>query len=110
MTGLAARPAFHPAAVVNPGWDRPLAWLAAGLVALGVGYGLGMLGLSRRSPRYSTTGPVFAQAAGLLLPRTGSMPAREAGHATGTAAGPAAATGGQFYVFLMPCLNEELVI
>src|SRR5205823_4750298 len=26
------------------------------------------------------------------------------------AAGPAAAQGGKFYVFLMPCLNEELVI
>ena len=24
--------------------------------------------------------------------------------------GPAAAHDGQFYVFLMPCLNEELVI
>ena len=110
MIGLAAGPTAHVAALVDMGWDRPLAWLAAGLVALGVGYGLGMLGLSRRSPRYGTTGPALAQAAGLLLPRAGSVPAPEAGRATGVTSGPAAATGGQFYVFLMPCLNEELVI
>jgi 1,2-diacylglycerol 3-beta-glucosyltransferase len=110
MTGLAAGPAFHPA-LVNLGWDRPLAWLAAGLVALGVGYGLGMLGLSRRSPRCSTTGPAITQAASLLLPRVAStpLPAASPGAAPMTG-GPAAAHGGQFYVFLMPCLNEELVI
>jgi len=110
MTGLAAGPAFQPA-LVNLGWDRPLAWLAAGLVALGVGYGLGMLGLSRRSPRCSTTGPAITQAASLLLPRVAStpLPAASPGAAPMTG-GPAAAHGGQFYVFLMPCLNEELVI
>jgi 1,2-diacylglycerol 3-beta-glucosyltransferase len=111
MTGLAAGPAFHLAAVVNLGWDRPLAWLAAGLVALGVGYGLGMLGLSRRSPRYRTTGPAMAQMAGLLLPRVAAAPVPAPGPgAAPVAGGPAAAQGGEFYVFLMPCLNEELVI
>ena len=111
MTGLAAGPAFHPAAVVNPGWDRPLAWLAAGLVALGVGYGLGMLGLSRRSPRYRTTGPAIAQTASLLLPRAAATPVPAPGSGVApVAAGPAAAQGEKFYVFLMPCLNEELVI
>ena len=83
MTGLAAGPAFHPAAVVNPGWDRPLAWLAAGLVALGVGYGLGMLGLSRRSPRYRTTGPAIAQTASLLLPRAAATPVPAPGSGVG---------------------------
>ena len=106
MTGLAAGPAFHPAALVNLGWDRPLAWLAAGLVALGVGYGLGMLGLSRRNPRCGTTALAVAQAASLLLPRVagprpGAVPMTSA---------PAGAHGRAFYVFLMPCLNEELVI
>jgi 1,2-diacylglycerol 3-beta-glucosyltransferase len=116
MIGLAARPAVHSAALVNLGWDRPLAWLAAGLVALGVGYGLGMLGLSRRSPRYGTAGPAIAQAAALLLPRIAvpsapgtSTPAPASGAAT-TNGGPDATRGGEFYLFLMPCLNEELVI
>ena len=116
MIGLAARPSFHSAALVNLGWDRPLAWLAAGLVALGVGYSLGMLGLSRRSPRSGTAGPAIAQAATLLLPRIAvpsapgtSTPAPAFGAAT-TNGGPAAAHGGVFYIFLMPCLNEELVI
>src|SRR6266567_2351646 len=115
MIGLAARPALHSAALVNLGWDRPLAWLAAGLVALGVGYGLGMLGLSRRSPRYGTAGPAITQAA-TLLPRMAvppapgtSTPAPASGAAT-TNGGPDATRGGEFYVFLMPCLNEELVI
>jgi 1,2-diacylglycerol 3-beta-glucosyltransferase len=103
MTGPAGGQAFHTAAL-NFGWDRPLAWLAAGLVALGVGYGLGMLGLSRRNPRYGTTGPAVAEAAGLPLPRV-------AGPRPGAApSAPAGAHGGGFYVFLMPCLNEELVI
>jgi len=103
MTGPAAGQAFQTAAL-NFGWDRPLAWLAAGLVALGVGYGLGMLGLSRRNPRYGTTGPAVAEAAGLLLPRV-------AGPRPGAVpSAPAGAHGGGFFVFLMPCLNEELVI
>jgi 1,2-diacylglycerol 3-beta-glucosyltransferase len=110
MTGLAAGAAFHTAALADLGWDRPLAWLAAGLVALGVGYGLGMLGLSRRSPRYGTTRPAIAQAVS-VLPRVASppVPAASPGAAPVTG-GPAAAHGGEFYLFLMPCLNEELVI
>jgi len=55
-------------------------WLAAGLVALGVGYGLGMLGLSRHSP-HRTTGPALARAASLLAPRTSGIPAPRAGTA-----------------------------
>jgi hypothetical protein len=116
MIALAAGTALHPAALVNLDWDRPLAWLAAGLVALGVGYGFGMLGLSRRSPRYGSTGPAVAPAASLLRPRVGGAPAPGAnGPAPGPGAapltgGPATARGSAFYVFLMPCLNEELVI
>jgi cellulose synthase/poly-beta-1,6-N-acetylglucosamine synthase-like glycosyltransferase len=106
VTGLAAGPAFHSAALADLGWDRPLAGLAAGLVALGVGYGLGMLGLSRRSPRYGATGPSITRAAGLAVPRAGRRPAPPAGDA----AAPSAAPGGEFFVFLMPCLNEQLVI
>ena len=73
------------AGLENLGWDRPLGWLAAGLVALGVGYGLGMLGLSRHSPRHRTTGAALARAASLLAPRTSGIPAPRAGTApTGT--------------------------
>ena len=116
MIARAAGLAFHPAALVNLDRDHPLAWLAAGLVALGIGYGFGMLGLSRRSPRYGSTGPAVAQAASLLLPRVGGTPAPGANRrapgpdAAPMTGGPAAARGSAFYVFLMPCLNEELVI
>src|SRR6266851_1340055 len=116
MIGLAARPALHSAALVNLDWDRPLAWLAAGLVALGGRCSLEINGLSRRSPRYDTAGPVITQAATLLPPRMAvppapgtSTPAPASGAAT-TNGGPDATHGGEFYVFLMPCLNEELVI
>jgi 1,2-diacylglycerol 3-beta-glucosyltransferase len=105
VTGLTASPAL--AVLENLGWDRPLRWLAAGLVVLGVGYGLGMLGLSRRSPRHRTTGPALARAASLLAARTSGIPAPRAGTAP---TGQATAAGGKFFVFVMPCLNEELVI
>ena len=115
MVGLAVGPSLHSAALVNLGWDRPLAWLAAGLVALGVGYSLGMLGLSRRSPRYGTGRPRHRPSRHpappdrrAACPRT-STPAPAFGAAT-TNGGPAAAHGGVFYVFMMPCLNEEKVI
>jgi 1,2-diacylglycerol 3-beta-glucosyltransferase len=104
VTGLAAGPAM--AAVANLGWDRPLAWLSAALVALGVGYGLAMLGLSRRSPRHCT-GPAVARATDLLAARPARTPAPDA--RTGPA-GRGAAPRGEFFVFLMPCLNEEVVI
>ena len=61
------------------GWDDPLAWLAAALILLGIGYGFAMLVFSRREPR-------------------------RAAHL------PPAAGDGLFFVFLMPCLNEEKVI
>ncbi len=60
------------------GWDGPLPWLAAALVALSLCYGFGMLALSRR-PVAMTADPVLAATEKL-------------------------------FVFLMPCLNEELVI
>jgi len=110
MIALAAGPAFHPAVPATLSWDRPLAWLAAGLVALGVGYGLAMLGLSGRSPRYAATGPSLAGAAGLLAPRARRTPAPGTGRAAAAAPEPAGAPGAEFYVFLIPCLNEELVI
>ena len=69
-------------------WDSPFVWLAALLIVLGVGYGLGMLAVSRREPRRR------AAASGVRQP--------------GAAA--AARTSGLFFVFLMPCLNEEKVL
>ena len=64
-------------------WDTPLVVLAALLIVIGVVYGLAMLAASRRDP--SRPGPRRRQPA-------------------------AAAPGELFYVFLMPCLNEEKVI
>ncbi len=86
VIGLAARPAI-PAVLENLGWDRPLGWLAAGLVALGVGYGLGMLGLSRHSPRTAPPAPPSRGQPACSAPRslqayrprgpgTGARPAR----------------------------------
>src|SRR6266536_4594202 len=75
-------------------WDRPLVLLAVLLVVLGVSYGMGMLAASRRDP-----------------PRSGFQRRSLAGTRQAIAGGQlAAARGGLFFVFMMPCLNEEKVI
>jgi 1,2-diacylglycerol 3-beta-glucosyltransferase len=74
--------------VVPRSWDRPLVWLAAMLIILGVSYGLGMLMASRREPAH------------------GRSPGRQA---PGTPSGPRPGED-LFFVFMMPCLNEEKVI
>ena len=89
---MGAQVATATAAAAWPhGGDWPLVWLAAALVVLGLGYGFAMLWLSRRT-----------------------APAVNVAASGGTPAAPAAATwagaGARFYVFLMPCLDEELVI
>ena len=61
-------------------WETPLTLLAVLLIVVGVSYGIGMLAASRREPRSPQ-----AQ----LLARPGD---------------------GFFFVFMMPCLNEEKVI
>ena len=85
------------------GLETPLILLAVLLIVTGVGYGMGMLAASRRDPKgprggrktLSPAGPAGpvgaagAAGAGQLLPRAG---------------------GDFFFVFLMPCLNEEKVI
>jgi cellulose synthase/poly-beta-1,6-N-acetylglucosamine synthase-like glycosyltransferase len=75
-------------------WDRPLVLLAALLIVLGVSYGMGMLAASRRDP-----------------PRPGV-------HRKSLAGAKQAITDGKlpvvrddlFFVFMMPCLNEEKVL
>ena len=79
------------AAAWPQGGDWPLVWLAASLVVLGLGYGFLMLGLSRRA---APAGNVAARAAAPAAVAPGAAPEAGAG----------------FFVFLMPCLNEELVI
>ena len=122
--GVAGLPAVNPAAppllptvkppVPRASWDRPLVWLAALMVIFGVGYGLLMLVASRRDPRWrrnpgrrSVSGPPGrAGGSGGAIPPA----APGAGQAAGVVNPPPAGPGGLFFVFLMPCLNEEKVI
>jgi 1,2-diacylglycerol 3-beta-glucosyltransferase len=83
-----------PVPPVPSPWDRPLVLLAALLIVLGASYGMGMLAASRRDP-----------------PRPG-------GRRKSPAAGKLAITDRKlpvvrddlFFVFMMPCLNEEKVL
>jgi 1,2-diacylglycerol 3-beta-glucosyltransferase len=131
--GIAALPAVNPIAppplppvkppVSRASWDRPLVWLAALLVIFGAGYGLLMLAASRTEPRgrkgrarHAISGPPgHPPGSGLaVLPGVersvavkGPLPA---GAAVAVAGGSGDVLGGLFFVFLMPCLNEEKVI
>jgi cellulose synthase/poly-beta-1,6-N-acetylglucosamine synthase-like glycosyltransferase len=75
--------------VERPIRDWPLVWLGVLLIAVILCYGLGMLGASRREPR--------------RVPAT---------HLRATPAGSAhpCLPDDLFFVFLLPCLNEERVI
>ena len=81
-------PAVNPVAPPGPAkplaapmrWDRPFVWSAGALILVGLSYGLGMLIASRHQPR-----------------RRAAM------------TDPIAADD-LFFVFLLPCLNEERVI
>ena len=95
VQGIADLPATNPVApppirvrvpVPPRSWDRPFVWLAALLIVLGVGYGLAMLMVSRREPR------------------------QRARRRLGAGAAVRVPTSGLFFVFLMPCLNEEKVL
>jgi len=96
MQGTAVLPRVNPVAPpplprprlvsVPRSWDAPFVWLAALLIVIGVGYGLGMLAVSRREPRWPGR------------PRRRQQPL------------PRVPTDGLFFVFLMPCLNEEKVL
>ena len=119
--GIAALPAVNPIAppplpLVKPpvsraGWDRPLVWLAALLVIFGVGYALLMLAASRRDPR-RRNGPARHAVSGPPGDTPGSGPALPPGVERPVAVvnPQPARPGGLFFVFLMPCLNEEKVI
>ena len=95
VQGIADLPATNPVApppirvlvpVLPRSWDSPFVWMAALLIVLGVGYGLGMLTVSRREPR------------------------RRGRRRLGAGAAAPVPTNGLFFVFLMPCLNEEKVL
>ena len=120
--GVADLPAVNPAAppplppakppVPRASWDRPLVWLAALLVVFGVGYGLMMLIASRKDPRQRKVPaarhaipapPGHADRSRLAIPRG-------AGQTVAVVNPPPAGPDGLFFVFLMPCLNEEKVI
>jgi 1,2-diacylglycerol 3-beta-glucosyltransferase len=130
--GVAALPAVNPIAppplppvkppVSRASWDRPLVWLAALLVIFGAGYGLLMLAASRREPRarkgparHAISGPPgHPPGSGLALPSgversVAVMSPQPAGAEAPADQFPAVADG-LFFVFLMPCLNEEKVI
>jgi cellulose synthase/poly-beta-1,6-N-acetylglucosamine synthase-like glycosyltransferase len=96
VQGTAVLPVANPVApspvrVLVPttprSWDIPFVGLAALLIVIGVGYGLGMLAVSRREPRW----PSRHRRRGLPPP-------------------PRVSTDRLFHVFLMPCLNEEKVL
>ena len=106
VRGTARLPVSNPAAPPLPPplnqsalglpsrWDTPLILLAGLLIVIGVGYGMGMLAASRRDPPGPRNGrkplPAAGQAGpGQPLPRVG---------------------GDLFFVFMMPCLNEEKVL
>ncbi len=92
-----------PMSTVPTAWDRPLVLLAALLIVLGVTYGMGMLGASRRDPprpgvhREPLAAAEQAKAiTGRKLPdvRDDLLGVRD----------------DLFFVFMLPCLNEEKVI
>ena len=89
--GGASLSTFQPAPGQLGRWETPLILLAVLLIVTGVGYGMAMLAASRRDPRGPRDGRKTLPAAGpgQLLPRAG---------------------GDLFFVFMMPCLNEEKVI
>jgi 1,2-diacylglycerol 3-beta-glucosyltransferase len=83
-----------PKATVPSPWDRPLVLLAALLIVLGVSYGMGMLAASRRDP-----------------PRPGGRRKSLAGARQAiTDRNPRSVCDDLFFVFMMPCLNEEKVL
>ena len=119
--GVARLPAVNPIApaplspvkppVPRANWDQPLVWLAALLVIFGVGYGLLMLVASRKDPRgrrnparHAVRGtPGHANGSGLTIPPGTGQEAVRGGSLS-------VDREGLFFVFLMPCLNEEKVI
>jgi Glycosyl transferase family 2 len=75
-------------------WDRPLVLLAVLLIVLGISYGMGMLAVSRRDPaRPGARRKSLAEARPAIADR--KLPA---------------VRDDLFFVFMMPCLNEEKVI
>ena len=74
-------------------WDTPLILLSLLMIVIGVGYGIAMLAASRRDPPGPRESREPLPAAGPAGP----------GH-------PLPQAGDLFFVFMMPCLNEEKVI
>jgi 1,2-diacylglycerol 3-beta-glucosyltransferase len=97
----------------EPAWNLSLGLLATALIATGVCYGMAMLAVSRREPRWPRR-----RRGGRMRGSLGGWHGRSAGPAAvrspdagaGTPQTAAAAADVLFFVFLMPCLNEEAVI
>ena len=83
-----------PAPTVRTHWDTPLTLMAALMIVLGISYGMGMLTASRRDPR--RPGAHRKSPAGTGQASTGRMLPR--------------VRDDLFFVFMLPCLNEEKVI
>ena len=97
----------------EPAWDLSLGLLATALIATGVCYGMAMLAVSRREPRCprKRRGGRMRGSLGVWHRApvvTAATGAPEAG--AGTTQAIATPAGALFFVFLMPCLNEEAVI
>jgi len=87
-------PPKPPKPTVPSPWDRPLVLLAALLIVFGVSYGIGMIAASRRDP--PRPGVQRKSLPGAKLAITGhKLPV---------------VPDDLFFIFMMPCLNEEKVL
>ena len=130
LTGRASLPAANPVAPAlsvpapapPPGtgaipaehaWDLSLGLLATALIATGVCYGMAMLAVSRREPRWPRRrrgGRRRGSLGGRRRRSAGPAAVRSSDAGAETPQTAAAAADVLFFVFLMPCLNEEAVI
>ena len=85
-------------AALTSRWDTPLILLSLLMIVIGVGYGMAMLAASRRDP----SGPRDSRE-----PLPAAQPARPP---AGPGQLPPRVGRDPFFVFMMPCLNEEKVI
>ena len=87
-------------------WETPLTLLAVLLIVIGVSYGIGMLAASRREPK----SPQGLRDGRKPLPAAGPAEAEGPEGSEGSSQPLPRADNGFFFVFMMPCLNEEKVI
>jgi 1,2-diacylglycerol 3-beta-glucosyltransferase len=130
LTGLVSLPTANPVAPplsaptpappprtgavpAEPAWDLSLGLLATALIATGVCYGMAMLAVSRSEPRWTRKrrrGRIRGSPGRRRRRSVGPAAARALEERAGIAQTAATPAEGLFFVFLMPCLNEEAVI